>query len=140
MQVDHPTAAGLLVEAVDILRDEAADPAGPLEGGQGPMRGVRSGAGDAGPSQEAARPVAAPRVVVLDEFREANGRPGLPGALLVAVPGQSRGRGAARAGEHGQAGMARHEAREGVDGGLGDASVERHALDCSVPFRSRADL
>src|SRR5262249_16143123 len=57
VQLDHFAGAGGLVEAVDVLGDDAVDEAGLLELGDGLVPGVGGGFGDRLPAEVAAGPV-----------------------------------------------------------------------------------
>ena len=57
MKFDHPGAACLAVQAIDILRDDQIDPAGLLQPRQRVVAATGSRPGHRGPTEEAARPV-----------------------------------------------------------------------------------
>ena len=59
VQFDHIMTAGLIVQSVDVLRDQAADPAMPLQTGQRLMRCIRLRLTHPRPAQHRPRPVAA---------------------------------------------------------------------------------
>ena len=57
VQFDHIVAAGLIVQGIDVLRDQSADPATLLQRRQRLMRGIRSGLTHARPAEHRSRPI-----------------------------------------------------------------------------------
>ena len=96
MEFQHRSAAGLLVQSIDILSDDQGNPVQAFKMRQRMMAAARIGEADPRPAEKAPRPVALPRgrgtqeVVVIDGFRL------LPVAVAVAV-----GRDAARCAQTG---------------------------------------
>ena len=103
MQVDDAPAAGVLVQAVDILRHQQADLATPLELSQGAVRGIRQHGAEARPTQHAACPVALAHQRFVHErgIHDRRGR-ALPLSVAVAVIGNARVGAATGAGQHEQ--------------------------------------
>ena len=91
-------AAGL-VQAVDVLRDDAADEIGVLQRGDRRVARVRRGPRDRAPAEIAARPVAPAAVGVAGERLKRHRLAGTAGAGLPAIvrdPGFGRQSGAAQ--------------------------------------------
>src|SRR5690606_40855526 len=90
VQVDDGAAAGLLVQAVDVLGHQELRPTEDLEAGEGAVRAVGLGAVHPLEANEAARPVAPAQGLALHEVAELDRRLVLPGAALVAVRREAR--------------------------------------------------
>lgn len=115
MQVDDRAAAGRLVQAVHVLRDQQFDAAFVFQPRQRQMRCVGPHLAEAAPAYHAARPVARAGQAGAHEGLEVDGRLALPLALAVAVVGNARGGAAARAGQDKQAMVAVDESPQGID-------------------------
>ena len=74
VQVDDRAAARRLVQAIDVLGDDAGQPARPLELGQRAMPGVRPGLADPPPALVGPGPVAAPSLRCPGELAELHRR------------------------------------------------------------------
>ena len=115
MQIDHAARASGLVQAVDILGHQLGNLSDRLPRGQRAMAGIRRGLPEAWPADQAARPVAAPGMGVLQEIAVLHRRRPLPRPVLVAVFGDPGTGADAGAGQHEQARVGGEEARELVD-------------------------
>ena len=73
MELENLRASRPLVQAIDVLRDEPADPPAFLEASERVVRGVRRGAGDDRPTEHAARPVTTPRRGLREELLQVTG-------------------------------------------------------------------
>ena len=96
VQLDHVSAARLVVELVHVLRDEGGQQPRPLPPRQGAVVGVGEEAGPARPAHEVARPVALPRLAALHEhlvLHRPLGRGGVQAHVLAAVVGDPALRG-----------------------------------------------
>ena len=105
VQVDHGVAAGLLVEAVDVLGDQRFDPSIGLDRGQRLVCRVRARGGEARPAGQAAGPVATADGGIAGERLERHRLDPLPAALGIAVVGNAGAGTDAGAGEYEQAAM-----------------------------------
>jgi hypothetical protein len=121
MQFDHVGAARALVQAVDVLRDEALDPAGCAEPRERAMRRVRLRAADHRPADHAARPVAPARGVGAEKVLQLDRRRAHPFAVAVAIAGNAGIGADARAGQHEQPRMALDEGMQRIERGRVDA-------------------
>ncbi len=117
VQLDHAGAAGGLMQAVDILRDQCLDMPGLLQPGERAMRVVGQGARHDRPAHHAARPIALPARVRFEKLAVLDRRARTPVAIGVAVAGDARVGADAGAGQHQQPRVAAHE----VDQRLGIA-------------------
>jgi hypothetical protein len=126
VHLDDVARAGLEVQPVDVLRDDAGDDARELEVGEGAVARVGPGRGEVPPAEVAAGPVALSRARIGEEGLERHRR--AHGGALPAVVGDARVGAHARAGEHGDAatgeqvgdaieigGEGRVDGREGAD-------------------------
>ena len=100
VQVDHAAAAGALVQAVHVLRDEAVERPLVLEASERFVSRVRARGGHDGPAREAARPVASAHVDIVQKLAQLHGSAALPVSVLVAIVRDARFGAAARAGQH----------------------------------------
>ena len=89
MQVDHPRAAGGLMQTVDILRDELLGFAARLQPGEGAVGIVGQGLAEAPPAQQAARPIAPLGHLLAHEGLEGHRRRAFPLALRVTIIGNA---------------------------------------------------
>jgi len=85
MKFDHPGAACLAVQAIDILRDDQIDPAGLLQPRQRVVAATGSRPGHRGPTEEAARPVTPAGAFQVQEVMLPHRLRALPVALPVAI-------------------------------------------------------
>ncbi|MNS92891.1 hypothetical protein D3C72_1270390 [compost metagenome] len=112
VQLDHVAAAGTLVQAVDILRDQRREPAVRAKARQRMVRGIGPRLPRHRPAQHAARPVAlAPRVRAKEGLQR-DRRRALPLSARIAVAGDAGVGADAGAGQHEQARMALHEVEQ----------------------------
>ncbi len=126
VQFDHVVAARPLMQAVDVLRDEAFDPARAAEPRQRDVRPVRPRAAHDRPADHAARPVAAPRGIGAEEFVKLDRRRAHPLTVAVAVTGNAGIGADARAGQHEQARMTLDERVQRIERGridVGDGGI-----------------
>ncbi|MCY1217738.1 hypothetical protein D9M72_296630 [compost metagenome] len=114
VQLDHVAAAGTLVQAVDILRDQRAQAALLAQPGQRMVRAVGPRLPCNRPAQHAARPVALAPGVRAEEGLQRDRLRTLPLAVRIAVAGDAGIRADAGAGQHEQARMAAHEVEQRV--------------------------
>ena len=90
VQIDDAPAAGLLVQAVNILRDPLVDEAGGFQPCQGNMDSVGPGAGKGRPAEQTARPIALAGILAADKGLVVDRRLAFPVAIAVAVIGNTR--------------------------------------------------
>ena len=114
VQVDHVLVAGLLVQAVHVLREQQLELAEPFQPGQGMVGGIGQRLAEPPPADQAARPVA-----LAGEFLTHEGLVGhrlgtLPAAIGVAIIRNARIGAAAGAGQHEQAPVLRDETLQGA--------------------------
>ncbi len=125
MQVDHPLAAGLLVQAVHVLGDQRLDATVRFQHRRGVVGRIGARGGEARPAGQAARPVASPGRHLAGEGLEGDRLRPLPATVGIAVVGNA-GRGAAAGtGEHEQPAMAREEFAQRDDRRAGRRRTER---------------
>ena len=119
MQLDDVFVPGLLVQPVDVLGDEVARVARPLQRGERVVRRARAGRPEGGPADRAPRPVAGARERVAEEGLPGDRLAPLPPPAPVTVVAEARGRAAARPAEHEQGGVRAHEVGEPGVVGIG---------------------
>ncbi len=102
VQIDDVAAAGGLVQPVDVLRHQGLEAILALQLHQSPMRVVGVRAAEVAPANETARPVSLPRQLLVHERAKHHRAGALPGALRVAVIGNSGLGAAAGAGQNEQ--------------------------------------
>ncbi len=90
VQVDHRTAAGPLMQAINILRDHQAHHALLLKRGERPVSHVAARVSYGGPAKPAARPVALTDRGALQEITVLDGRAVEPAPSCVAVGSDAR--------------------------------------------------
>ena len=100
VQFDHRTAAGLVVQAVDVLGDHGRHPASALERGKDAMAGVGFGTPHGLPACVAARPVAPAHRLRAEEGLVLDRLGMQPFTVRSAVGRQSAARAEAGAGQH----------------------------------------
>ncbi len=115
VQVDHPRAAGRLMQPVDVLGENELDSALRLEPGQGVMSVVRPRPANASPADEAARPIASASLFAAHEGLEGHRLRALPLALSVAIVGNARAGAAAGAGQDEETSMPVDEVFEAAE-------------------------
>ncbi|MNN56783.1 hypothetical protein D3C81_1717330 [compost metagenome] len=99
MQFDHVMTAGLVVQGVDVLGDQAADPPGALQAGEGVVGHVRLCLTHPRPAQHRSRPVTPPGFGRREKFLVHHRLAAAPHALVVAIVGNARRRADAGAGQ-----------------------------------------
>jgi len=105
VQFDDIAAAGLLVQAIDVLGHDHAQIARLLQLRQRPMRGIGRSLRQARPAQHAARPVTLAGSGVAAEFIALDGQASPAHAGVVTVVGNAGGGADARPGQHHHAAM-----------------------------------
>ena len=95
MEIDDGAAAGALVQAIDVLRDELEERAGSFPCRKRSMRGIRRRGRQTRPTRVGARPVTPVDRLLRAERLDHDRRSPLPLALVVAVIGNARGGAAA---------------------------------------------
>ena len=101
MQFDHRTTARLLMQAIDILRDDRRDDPPLFHSGQRPMPRCWAGQGHACPTSETARPITlaygfrTQEILMLDRLRM------LPVAMMVPIRRNAARRAQAGTGKEG---------------------------------------
>ena len=103
MQINHPPAAGFLVQAVNVLGDQLMDVTRLFQLRQGGMGDIGLGLDKPLPTDKTAGPIALPDFVFSHEVLKLNRLPVFPIALPVTVIGNTRLGTAARTGQHKQA-------------------------------------
>jgi hypothetical protein len=132
VEIDDVLAAGCVMQAIDVLRDELSDSSAAFEHRQRVVRVVWARQSHPAEAGEAPRPVALPRGLVAHELLIANGRAAFPFTAAVAVIGNARVGAAARTGQHEQPGVMLDETTQRVVTYSGCAS---HSLSRSVADR-----
>ncbi len=99
VQVDHPFAAGRLVQPVHVLRQQQLGSAPRLERGQSAVRVVGLSPTHEPPADETARPIAPPRRFLAHEGLIGHRLGALPLPVRVAIVRDARRRAAAGAGQ-----------------------------------------
>ncbi len=102
MQIDHPPAASLLVQTIDVLGHQLMDETGRFQAGQRGVGGVGLGTGEGGPAEQTARPVTPPGPFAGHELLVAYRLPAFPVTVAVAVIGNAGIGAATGAGQHEQ--------------------------------------
>ena len=102
MQFDDIGAAGALMQPIDVLRDETLDAARCAELHECAMRGIRVGSREHRPTDHAACPVTAPRMLGIAKGLPLNGLRTHPITLEVPIAGDARRDAHASPGQHEQ--------------------------------------
>jgi len=100
MQIDDPVAARLLMQPIDVLRDQAVQAPGALEACEGVVSSARPHGSQPLPADRRSRPITLSRSDTGGEFLEAHGRLALPGAVPIPVIRNSGLGAAARTGQY----------------------------------------
>ncbi|MNP23781.1 hypothetical protein D3C76_1165020 [compost metagenome] len=90
VKFDHIMAAGLVVQGIDVLRDQAADPSRALQAGQGVVGHVRLRLAHPRPAKHRPRPIAPPGFGCREKLLIHHGLAATAHALIVTVVRNAR--------------------------------------------------
>ncbi|MNL01004.1 hypothetical protein D3C87_1214570 [compost metagenome] len=114
VEFDHVTAAGLVVQGVDVLGDQPADLLRALQTGQGVVGHVRLCQSHPRPAEHRPRPIAPPGLRGREKLLVHHRLPAPAHALVVAIIRNARGRADTGAGQHGKR-LIRHQLMEAIE-------------------------
>lgn len=118
VQLRDGAAACLLMQTIDVLRDQAADVLALCQLRDGQVSGIGRGARQGRPAHHAARPVAAAHGFLAAKIGALHGRVAAPHAVRIAVVGYAGRRADAGARQQQHVGMALQELRQLLQGGI----------------------
>ena len=136
MQVDDILAARRPVQVVYVLRNDTRHKSAALQFGNRMMRRVGHCARYSPPTGETLRPVAAPLVLILNEFPILHRLPVFPVAIVVPILGDARVRAAPGAGQYRELRMLMNKAGEAV--GLFNLAGIRQQGQSLIPYILRS--
>jgi hypothetical protein len=85
VQIDDQSAAGALMQTIDVLRNDTFDASRLFQCGQREVRAARKHTAELAPSGRTPGPITLPRSQTADKFLIRHGRLAFPGAFPIAV-------------------------------------------------------
>jgi hypothetical protein len=114
VQIDHPPAAGLLVQTIDVLGHQLMDETCRFQSSQRGVSGIGLGTGKGRPAKQTACPVTLSSPFTGHELLVAHRLAAFPVAVAIAIIGNAGIGAATGAGQHEQPRMACDEISQGV--------------------------